>query len=96
MKNPRDIIVAPIVSEKSYDLIEQRGAYTFRVDPRSNKSEIKNAVETIFGVKVTRVNIINRKGKRKRTGFKIGKRNDTKRALVTLAQGTEIDIFGVK
>ena len=96
MKNPRDIIVAPIVSEKSYDLIEQRGTYTFRVDPRSNKSEIKNAVETIFGVKVTRVNIINRKGKRKRTGFKIGKRNDTKRALVTLAQGTEIDIFGVK
>ncbi|MEK7252591.1 MAG: 50S ribosomal protein L23 [Actinomycetota bacterium] len=96
MKNPRDIIIAPIVSEKSYDLIEQRGTYTFQVDPRSNKSEIKNAIESIFTVKVTRVNIINRKGKRKRTGFMIGKRNDTKRALVTLAQGTEIDIFGVK
>mgnify|MGYP001618979977 FL=1 len=96
MKNPRDIIIAPIVSEKSYDLIEQRGTYTFQVDPRSNKSEIKNAIEEIFTVKVTRVNIINRKGKRKRTGFMIGKRNDTKRALVTLAQGTEIDIFGVK
>ncbi|HLE38523.1 MAG TPA: 50S ribosomal protein L23 [Acidimicrobiia bacterium] len=96
MKNPRDVIVAPIVSEKSYDLIEQRGTYTFQVDPRSNKSEIRNAVEVIFGVKVSRVNIINRKGKRKRTGFVIGKRNDTKRALVTLAQGNEIDIFGVK
>ena len=96
MKNPRDVIVPPIVSEKSYDLIEQRGTYTFQVDPRSNKSEIRNAVEVIFGVKVSRVNIINRKGKRKRTGFVIGKRNDTKRALVTLAQGNEIDIFGVK
>ena len=96
MKNPRDIIIAPIVSEKSYDLIEQRGTYTFQVDPRTNKSEVRKAVEEIFGVKVTRVNIINRKGKRKRTGFTIGKRNNTKRALVTLVQGSEIDIFGVK
>lgn len=96
MKNPRDIIIAPIVSEKSYDLIEQRGTYTFVVDPRSNRSEVKIAIEQIFGVQVARVNIINRKGKRKRTGFVVGKRNDTKRALVTLAQGSEIDIFGVK
>ncbi len=96
MKNPRDVIVAPIVSEKSYDLIEQRRTYTFQIDPRSNRSEVKIAVEQIFGVKVSRVNIINRKGKRKRTGFTIGKRNDTKRALVTLAEGAEIDIFGVK
>ena len=96
MKNPRDIILGPIVSEKSYDLIEQRGTYTFQVDPRTNRSEVKLAVESIFGVKVTRVNIINRKGKRKRTGFTIGRRNDTKRALVTLAEGQTIDIFGVK
>lgn len=96
MKDPRDIILGPIVSEKSYDLIEQRGTYTFEVDPRTNRSEVKIAIERIFGVKVDRVNIINRKGKRKRTGFKVGKRNDTKRALVTLAQGNEIDIFGVK
>jgi len=96
VKNPRDIILGPIVSEKSYDLIEQRGTYTFEVDTRTNRSEVKIAIEQIFGVKVDRVNIINRKGKRKRTGFKVGKRNDTKRALVTLAQGNEIDIFGVK
>ena len=96
MKNPRDVILGPIVSEKSYDLIEQRSTYTFQVDPRSNRSEVKIAVESIFGVKVNRVNILNRKGKRKRTGFTIGKRNDTKRALVTLAEGEAIDIFGVK
>ena len=96
MKNPRDVILGPIVSEKSYDLIEQRSTYTFQVDPRSNRTEVKIAVEEIFGVKVNRVNILNRKGKRKRTGFTIGKRNDTKRALVTLAEGEQIDIFGVK
>jgi large subunit ribosomal protein L23 len=96
VKNPRDVILGPIVSEKSYDLIEQRSTYTFQVDPRSNRSEVKIAVETIFGVKVNRVNILNRKGKRKRTGFMVGKRNDTKRALVTLAEGEAIDIFGVR
>ena len=95
MKNPRDIIVAPIVSEKSYDLIEQRGTYTFRVDRRSTKTEIRQAVESIFGVKVIRVNTINRKGKRKRTGYTFGMRPSVKRALVTLAEGDEIDIFGV-
>lgn len=95
-KNPRDVIIAPVVSEKSYDLIEQAGTYTFKVDPRSNKTEIKEAVEEIFGVKVTRVNTINRKGKVKRTGYRLGKRADTKRAVVTLAEGNEIDIFGVR
>lgn len=95
-KNPRDVIIAPVVSEKSYDLIEQAGTYTFRVDPRSNKTEIKEAVEEIFGVKVTRVNTINRKGKVKRTGYRLGKRANTKRAIVTLATGDEIDIFGVR
>ena len=64
--DPRDVILAPVISEKSYGLLEQ-GQYTFLVDPRSNKTEIKIAVEKIFGVKVTNVNTINREGKRKRT-----------------------------
>ncbi|MDO4605750.1 MAG: 50S ribosomal protein L23 [Bowdeniella nasicola] len=91
-KNPRDIIFAPVVSEKSYNLIDQ-GKYTFIVDPRSNKTEIKNAIEDIFNVKVASVNTINRKGKTRRTRNGIGKRKDTKRAIVTLREGT-IDIFG--
>ena len=95
MKNPRDIILEPVVSEKSYDLIEHNNTYTFEVDPRANKEEIKHAVEKVFGVKVLRVNTMNRKGKVKRTGYKLGKRKDIKRALVTLAAGDEIDLFGV-
>ena len=95
MKNPRDIILSPVVSEKSYDLIEDRNTYTFEIDPRANKTEVKQAIETIFGVKVSRVNTQNRKGKLKRTGWVKGKRPDRKRALVTLADGDEIDIFGV-
>ena len=95
MKNPRDLIIEPIVSEKSYDLIEAHNTYTFRVDKRSTKTEIKQAVESIFGVKVTRVNTMNRAGKMKRTGWVRGRRASTKRALVTLAEGQEIDIFGV-
>jgi large subunit ribosomal protein L23 len=95
MKNPRDLIIEPVVSEKSYDLIEGNNTYTFRVDPRATKTEIKQAVESIFGVKVTGVNTINRKGKMKRTGWVRGRRAHTKRALVTLAAGDEIDIFGV-
>ena len=95
MKNPRDIILSPVVSEKSYDLIEDHNTYTFEIDPRVNKTEVKQAIETIFGVKVVRVNTQNRKGKLKRTGYVMGKRSDRKRALVTLADGDEIDIFGV-
>ena len=95
MKDPRDIIREPVVSEKSYDLVEDFNTYTFVVDPRSSKTEIKQAIQTIFGVKVVKVNTINRKGKKKRTGWVVGKRADTKRALVTLAPGDEIDIFGV-
>jgi large subunit ribosomal protein L23 len=95
MKNPRDIIFEPIVSEKSYDLIEDENTYTFVVDRRSNKTEIKQAVASIFDVKVLSVNTINRKGKLKRTGYKLGKRKDTKRALVKLADGDKIDIFEV-
>ncbi|MFC8922278.1 50S ribosomal protein L23 [Cellulosimicrobium sp. NPDC057127] len=91
-KDPRDVILAPVVSEKSYGLLDE-GKYTFIVDPRSNKTEIKIAIEQIFDVKVASVNTINRKGKTRRTRFGLGKRKDTKRAIVTLREGT-IDIFG--
>jgi large subunit ribosomal protein L23 len=94
-KNPRDVVLEPVVSEKSYDLIQDYNTYTFVVDKRSNKTEIKQAVAEIFDVKVTRVNTINRRGKRKRTGWVMGKRADVKRALVTLAPGESIDIFEV-
>ncbi len=90
-KNPRDVILRPIVSEKSYNLIDE-GKYTFEVDPTSNKTEIKQAVEHIFKVKVASVNTLNRVGKERKTRFGIGKRKDTKRAIVTLKSGT-IDIF---
>jgi large subunit ribosomal protein L23 len=95
MKNPRDIIFEPIVSEKSYDLIEDTNTYTFVVDRRANKTEIKQAVASIFDVRVVSVNTMNRKGKLKRTGYVVGKRKDTKRALVKLADGDKIDIFEV-
>ena len=94
MKDPRDVIIAPIVSEKSYALLDT-GVYTFRVDPRASKPEIHDAVESIFGVKVLKVNTLNRQGKAKRnrrTGT-WGKRADTKRAIVTLAAGERIDLF---
>jgi large subunit ribosomal protein L23 len=91
-KNPRDVLIRPVVSEKSYGLLDE-GKYTFEVDPRANKTEIKIAVEQVFGVKVEAVNTISRKGKARRTRFGIGRRKDTKRAIVTLREGT-IDIFG--
>jgi large subunit ribosomal protein L23 len=90
-KDPRDVIIAPVVSEKSYSLIDQ-GKYTFTVDPRSNKTEIKLAIEKIFDVKVDSINTLNRTGKTRRTRFGTGKRKDTKRAIVTLKSGS-IDIF---
>jgi large subunit ribosomal protein L23 len=91
-KNPRDILLAPVVSEKSYSLLDE-GKYTFVVDPRANKTEIKIAVESVFGVKVASVNTLNRQGKTRRTRFGLGKRKNTKRAIVTLKEGS-IDIFG--
>ena len=90
-KAPHDVIIAPVVSEKSYSLIDQ-GKYTFIVDPSSNKIEIRQAIEKIFDVEVASVNTLNRKGKTRRTRFGIGKRKDTKRAIVTLKSGS-IDIF---
>ncbi|KIQ15373.1 50S ribosomal protein L23 [Rhodococcus sp. BP-349] len=92
--DPRDILLAPVISEKSYGLIEQ-GTYTFIVHPDSNKTQIKIAVEKVFGVTVTSVNTANRQGKRKRTRFGYGTRKSTKRALVTLsADSKPIEIFG--
>ena len=94
MKDPRDVIIAPIVSEKSYALSEA-GVYTFKVHPSASKPEIHDAIESIFNVKVAKVNTLNRKGKRKRNRktFGFGARPDTKRALVTLAAGQTIDLF---
>ncbi|WP_219412772.1 50S ribosomal protein L23 [Pseudonocardia nigra] len=92
--DPRDILLAPVVSEKSYGLLEER-QYTFVVAPNANKTEIKIAVEKVFGVKVLSVNTLNRPGKRKRSRTGYGKRKDTKRAVVTLsAESREIDVFG--
>jgi large subunit ribosomal protein L23 len=91
-RDPRDILLAPVVSEKSYGLLDQ-GKYTFVVDPQANKTEIRIAVEQVFGVKVSSVNTINRSGKARKTRYGLGRRKDTKRAIVTLREGT-IDIFG--
>ena len=90
----RDILLAPVISEKSYGLLEEN-KYTFMVAPGANKTQIKIAVEKVFGVKVVSVNTINRQGKRKRTRTGFGKRKDTKRAIVTLsADSKAIEIFG--
>ena len=91
--NPRDILLRPVVSEKSYGLLDE-GKYTFVVATDANKTQIKQAVEEVFRVKVTGVNTLNRQGKRRRTRFGWGKRVDTKRAIVTLVEGDRIDIFG--
>ncbi len=88
----RDVLIAPVVSEKSYGLLDDN-KYTFIVHPDANKTEIKIAVEKIFGVKVTAVNTMNRKGKARRTRNGLGKRKDTKRAIVSVAAGQSIDIF---
>lgn len=90
--NPRDIIFRPVVSEKSYKLLDEN-KYTFIVDPRANKTQIKIAIEQIFGVKVTSVNTVNREGKTRRTRFGIGRQASTKRAIVSVAAGDRIDIF---
>jgi large subunit ribosomal protein L23 len=91
--NPRDVLLRPVVSEKSYGLLDE-GKYTFVVSQEANKTQIRHAVEEVFRVKVTGVNTLNRQGKRRRTRHGWGKRVDTKRAIVTLAEGDRIDIFG--
>jgi large subunit ribosomal protein L23 len=92
-KDHRDVLIKPVVSEKSYGLLDEN-KYTFIVRPDANKTQIKIAVEKVFNVKVTGVNTLNREGKRRRTRFGMGKRPNTKRAIVTVAEGQRIDIFG--
>lgn len=93
LRDPRDVVIEPVVSEKSYDLIEDHNIYTFVVDRGANKTQIKQAVSKIFDVTVVSVNTLNRKGKVKRTGYMVGKRKNTKRALVKLAVGDSIEIL---
>ena len=93
LANPRDILIKPVISEKSYRLADD-GKYTFIVAPGTNKTQIRQAVEAVFRVKVAGVNTVNRHGKRRRTRFGWGKRPDTKRAIVSLAAGNRIDSFG--
>ena len=90
--DPRDVILAPIVSEKSYSLLDQN-SYTFSVHPHANKTEIRQAVESIWGVRVLSVNTLNRKGKLKKFRFIEGRRPNSKRAIVKLAEGDKIEIF---
>jgi large subunit ribosomal protein L23 len=94
MKNPRDVVIAPVISEKSYEQLEQN-VYVFKVHTSASKPELRRAVESIFDVAVTKVNTLNRKGKvrRNRRSNTVGKRADTKRAIVTLADGDSIKIF---
>jgi large subunit ribosomal protein L23 len=94
MKDPRDVIIQPVVSEKSYALLDE-GVYTFIVHPDANRTEIRQAVEAIWNVRVQKVNTLNRKGKRKRNRRlpTFGKRPDTKRAIVTLVPGETIELF---
>jgi large subunit ribosomal protein L23 len=92
-KSPREVLLRPIVSEKSYTLLNEN-KYTFIVHPDANKTEIKIAVEQLFNVRVLSVNTVNRAGKRKRTRYGWGRRKDTKRAIVTVAGTDRIDIFG--
>jgi len=91
--DPRDVLISPVVSEKSDGLLDEN-KYTFIVAPDANKTQIKLAVEQVFGVKVTGVNTNNREGKRVRTRYGWGRRAATKRAIVTVAAGDRIDIFG--
>ncbi|MGH3648315.1 MAG: 50S ribosomal protein L23 [Micromonosporaceae bacterium] len=91
--DPRDVILQPVVSEKSYGLLDEN-KYTFLVHPDANKTQIKIAIQQIFNVRVLRVNTANREGKRRRTRHGWGKRKDTKRAIVTLAEGDRIEAFG--
>lgn len=92
IRDHRDVLLAPVVSEKSYGLLDEN-KYTFLVAPDANKTEIKIAVESVFKVRVTGVNTINRTGKKRRTRAGWGKRPDTKRAIVSVADGERIDIF---
>ena len=95
MKFLEDVFLAPVISEKSYDRISESNSYTFFVHPKTNKLEIKKAVEQMFDVSVLRVNTMYRKGKKKRFGYVYGQQSDKKIAIVTLPEGQTIEAFGV-
>ena len=95
MKFLEDVLLAPVISEKSYDRISESNSYTFFVHPKTNKLEIKKAVEQMFDVSVIRVNTMYRKGKKKRFGYVYGQQSDKKIAIVTLPEGQTIEAFGV-
>ncbi len=93
MKDPYEIVLAPILTEKSTSTIEYENQYTFRVNPRANKIEIKKAIQSIFNVKVLRVCTRRKRGKRKRIGTKTGFTRDWKEAVVHLRHGEKIDVY---
>lgn len=93
MKDARDVIIAPHISEHSMEMLEENNTYTFKVHKKANKIEIRNAVEEIFNVKVLKVNTVNMLGKKRRLGYNQGKRSDWKKAMVKLADGDRIEIF---
>lgn len=95
MKFLEDVLLAPVISEKSYDRISESNSYTFFVHPKTNKLEIKKAVEQMFDVSVLRVNTMYRKGKKKRFGYVYGQQSNKKIAIVTLPEGQTIEAFGV-
>jgi large subunit ribosomal protein L23 len=91
--DPHQIVIRPVISEKSYNLIETEGQYTFQVDRRANKNQIRRAIEEAFDVTVTRVNTVNVKSKPKRQGLTRGRTSSWKKALVQLAEGDRIEFF---
>ena len=95
MKYLEDVLIAPVISEKSYDRIADSNSYTFFVHSKTDKPQIKKAVEQMFDVNVLRVNTMYRKGKKKRFGYIIGQQSTRKIAIVTLSQGETIEAFGV-
>tara|TARA_Y100001963_G_scaffold134372_1_gene194969 strand:- start:98 stop:385 length:288 start_codon:yes stop_codon:yes gene_type:complete len=95
MKYLEDVLIAPLISEKSYDRIADSNSYTFFVHTNSNKPEIKRAVQELFDVDVLSVNTMYRKGKKKRFGYVLGQQSTRKIAIVTLQEGQTIEAFGV-
>ena len=95
MKYLEDVLISPVISEKSYDRIADSNSYTFFVHPKTDKPQIKKAVEQIFDVNVLRVNTMYRKGKKKRFGYVFGQQSNRKIAIVTLSEGETIEAFGV-
>ena len=91
--DPHQVIIRPIISEKSYNLIENEGQYTFQVDRRANKNQIKRAVENAFDVSVAKVNTTNVKSKPKRQGLTRGRTSTWKKAVVKLVEGDRIELF---